>query len=275
MTPSAPVKIDVQAVLAQKLGKKAGMVPRPVVRYLERLVCQDAMNELLEQAYPRRGADFCDFIIEQLGVSLDVRCAERMPADLRVIVASNHPLGGLDGVCMISWLRKHYGVEPRFLVNDILMAVEPLSGCFIPVNKHGIQSRTGVSALDSAMNSDVPVVVYPAGLVSRRGGDGAIADLRWQPSFIHKALKYNRPVVPVHFDGLNSMSFYRFASLRKRVGIKFNIEMVLLPREVFRASGKRFTLTCGRAIPCAELGTRGEAATTAQQIRKMVYSLNR
>ena len=268
-----PIKIDVGGVLAEKLGAKARFVPGFAVRYLERLVCQDELNDLLETAYPRRGADFCEHVVERLGVNLDVRGAGNLPDDPRFIVASNHPLGGLDGICMIAWLSRRYGITPRFVVNDILKAVDPLAECFVPVNKHGAQNRGDVSALDEAFASDAPVVVYPAGLVSRLQPDGRIADLEWHRMFVNKAVEYRRPIVPVHFYGENSASFYRFADRRKKFGIKFNIEMVLLPREVFRAKGKRFTLTCGHPIAWESLGSRGEAMGRAREIRRIVYSL--
>ena len=268
-----PIKIDIGCVLAEKLGRRARLVPGFAVRYLERLVCQNELNDLLDTAYPRRGADFCEHVVERLGVSLDVRGEENLPDNPRIIVASNPPLGGLDGICMIAWLKRRYGVTPRFVVNDLLKAVEPLAECFVPVNKHGAQNRGDVSALDAAFAGDAPVVVYPAGLVSRLQPDGTVADLEWHKMFINKAVEYQRPIVPVHFAGENSASFYRFAQRRKRLGIKFNIEMVLLPREVFRARGKRFTLTCGRPIPWESLGSRSEAGIRAGEIRRTVYSL--
>lgn len=268
-----PIKIDVGSVLAGKLGRKARFVPKFAVRYLERLVCQNELNDLLETAYPRRGAEFCEHVVERLGVSLEVRGEENIPDDPRIIVASNHPLGGLDGICMIAWLSRRYGLTPHFVVNDLLKAVEPLAECFVPVNKHGIQNRRDVSALDEAFAGKAPVVVYPAGLVSRLQPDGSIVDLEWHKMFVNKALEYQRPIVPVYFDGENSASFYRFARRRKNLGIKFNIEMVLLPREVFRARGKHFTLTCGKPIAWESLGARSDAGKRAGEIRRTVYSL--
>lgn len=273
MEQRGPIKIDVAAVLAERLGRKARYVPRFAVRYLERLVCQDDLNDLLDSAYPRRGADFCEHVLDRLGVTLDVRGAENLPADPRIIVASNHPLGGLDGICMIAWLARHYGVTPRFVVNDLLKAVEPLAECFVPVNKHGAQNRGDASALDAAFAGDAPVVVYPAGLVSRMHTDGSIADLEWRKMFVHKAVESHRPIVPVHFGGENSRSFYNFAKRRKSLGIKFNIEMVLLPREVFRARGKKFTLTVGKPIAWESLGDRTDAKRHAADIRSTVYTL--
>lgn len=175
---------------------------------------------------------------------------------------------------MIAWLTRHYGRQARFVVNDLLMAVEPLSDCFIPINKHGAQNRNTTESLERALSSSDPVVIYPAGLVSRLGDDGKIADLKWNKMFINKAISSQRDIVPVYFEGENSPSFYRLARLRKRLGLKFNFEMILLPREVFRSRGKTFRLTCGKPISWRSLRGGNAAVEEAAGIRKDVYQLS-
>lgn len=271
----APIKIDLQKVLASKLGKKARWVPRFLVHAMEKLIHQDELNELLEKNFPRRGPDFCDGVLADLGVALDVMCPQNMPADKRVIIVSNHPLGGLDGMTMISWVSRHYGgSKVHFVVNDLLMVVEPLSDCFVPINKHGAQSRRSAASLDEVLAGNNPVVIYPAGLVSRLGDDGKIADLTWRKTVITKAIESHRDIVPVHFGGQNSPSFYRWARLRKKIGLKFNYEMILLPRELFRCKGAKFILTCGKPIPWQSFKGGKDAAREASHLRNIVYSLS-
>lgn len=276
MLPDRPIKIDVAQVLASKLGKGSRYMLAPVVKLVEKLICQDELNDLLERVFPRRGTEFCEALLDELDVKLDVRGAGRMPLSPRCIVVSNHPLGGLDGISMIAWLSRHYGGEVRFVINDLLMAVEPLRDCFIPFNttgNRGRQSRDAAAELDRILQTDVPVVIYPAGLVSRLGDDGRIADLEWRKMVVHKAIESKRDIVPVHFGGENRRSFYRLARLRKRLGLKFNYEMVLLPREMVRCKGSRFTLTCGEAIPWQTFKGGAEAKAEAARLREIVYSL--
>lgn len=275
MPTNRPIQIDVSQVLARKLGKKARYVPRLLVGAIERLIHQDELNDLLVRNFPRRGAEFCEGVLDTLGVTLKVKEAERLPASPRCIIASNHPLGGLDGMSMIAWLRRHYGRPVHFVVNDLLMAVDPLKECFVPINKHGSQSRGSARLIDEVLAGDDPVVIYPAGLVSRLGRDGRIADLEWRKMVVNKAIESRRDIVPVHFAGENSPSFYRWARRRERLGLKFNFEMVLLPRELFRARGKTFTLTCGEPIPWHSLRGGIDAAAEAARIRNIVYSLSR
>lgn len=273
MTGDKPIRIDIKSVLASRLGSRARLIPGFVVRSLERLICQDELNSLLERNFPLRGADFCYGVLCDLDVSLDVRNAGVLPENPRCIIVSNHPLGGLDGMSMISWFTRHYGRPVHFVVNDILMAVDPLRDCFVPVNKHGRQSRSTTLTLDEILAGDDPVVIYPAGLCSRLGDGGVVADLAWNKMFVSKAIESRRDVVPVHFDGHNSASFYRWARLRERLGIKFNFEMILLPGEVFRSRGKTFTLTCGRPVSWQSLRGGSEASATAARMRQTVYGL--
>ncbi len=186
------MRIDVGAVLAARLGRRP---PRAVTAALERLVCQSRLNAMLEYAWPRRGADFCRAVVEHLGITVRVDGLDRLPASPRIIAVSNHPLGGLDGMILIDIFSRAYGRDVRFVVNDLLGAVEPLSDVFVPVNKHGAQSRDYAAAVEAAFASDAPVLMFPAGLCSRRR-DGRVADLEWQKMFVLKAAATAAPWCP-------------------------------------------------------------------------------
>lgn len=276
MVGGTPVKIDVGRILKSRLGKRARFVPSSVVRWLERTICQDQLNELLEHNFPSAGADFCRGVLTDLGVGISVTGTENLPdrENRRIIIACNHPLGGLDGMAIIDLFSGIYGPDLKFIVNDLLMAIAPLQEVFLPINKHGAQSRVSIDAIDAAMAGDAPIVVFPAGLVSRRGKGGVICDLEWKKMFVNKAIEFHRDILPVHFGGENSGFFYKFAKFRERIGVKFNIEMVYLPREVFRSRGKTFDVTCGKPIPWNVLKGGKDAFWQAQEIKRMVYSLN-
>lgn len=269
-----PLEINVGEVLRQRIPRYWRFIPRRLVHWLERTVCQDELNRLLRDNFPRRDADFCRGVLDDLGVTVNFHNLDNLPPkeQTRVLFVSNHPLGGLDGMALIDFVRTYYGVSPRFVVNDLLNAVEPLSDTFIPVNKHGAQSREAIRRLDDAFASDAPLLMFPAGLVSRRGKKGVVADLEWQKMFVAKARQYGRDIIPLHFYGENSSFFYKFAKFRRRIGLKFNIEMIYLPREVFRSKGKTFDVVVGKPIPHASLDDM-PSARKAQQIRQMVYEL--
>lgn len=272
MNRQSALKIDLESVLRARLGKRMRWMPRPLVAWLERLICQNEMNDILDRIGHLRGAEFCCAALECLDVTYSVSGSERLPSDSRIVIASNHPLGGLDGITLIAWAAGQFGREPLVLVNDLLMAITPLLGVFLPVNKHGAQSREASLAVDRAFESDRPVIVFPAGLCSRRLSDGTVADLRWRPTFVSRALRSDRPIVPVRFSGCNSPSFYRFARMRERSGLRLNIEMALLPREVFRHRSARFELHIGEPVMPPTLALH-RPQEMADSIRAAVYNL--
>ena len=269
------IQINLRQIVRERLGRYSRLVPGFVLRYLEKTVCQDRLNELLRNNFPREGAEFCEGVLADLDVGLTVVGEDKLPspAQRRVVFVSNHPLGGLDGMALIAWATRRYGGKVHFVVNNLLDAVAPLRSVFVPVNKHGSQSRESIRVIDEAFAGEDPVLVFPAGLCSRRGSNGEIADLEWQKMFVNKAVEHHRDVVPLYFSGRNSDFFYNFAKIRKQLGLKFNIDMIYLPSEIFRARGSRFTLVCGDTIGWQELRSGKAAMEQAAEIRSLVYSL--
>ncbi len=272
---TSALRLDIRAVLDNKLGRRSRFVPNFVVRALERMICADRLNELLLHNHGKRGAEFCRGVLADLKVNVHVQGAEKLPdvSHRKVMIVSNHPLGGLDGLALISYFQQRYGGDIYFIVNDMLMAVEPLTDVFVPVNKHGAQNRQTALAIEQVLASDNPVLIFPAGLVSRLGDDGTICDLEWKKMFVNKAVEHQRDVVPVFFSGHNSNFFYKFARWRKRSGLKLNIEMVRLPRELFGHENGTLNIVCGNTLPWQQLKAGAEAASTAAQIKQIVYNL--
>lgn len=268
------MKIDLDAVLQSRAGKYNKFIPRFMVSWLKRVICQDNLNEMLSVNAGKTGGDFCRGVIEHLEVSPVFHGEENLPDTPRVTFVSNHPLGGLDGMILIDYVCRRYpGTEPKFIVNDLLTAIEPLNNVFLPVNKHGAQSRKNSRIIDEAFAGDSPMLVFPAGLCSRRGDNGLVADLKWHKMFVKKSIEHDRIVIPVYFRGENSSFFYNFARLRSLSGLKFNIEMVLLPSEVFKSRGKTFDIFIGKPLSTEAL-KHGSAEEVAGEIRKLVYGLN-
>lgn len=267
------IHIDLWRLLQKRMGRKGRYLPHWAVRPFERLVRQEQMNEMLAKLYPKRGTDFCLALLKELDISLEAVGLDRLPASPRCIFTCNHPLGGLDGVCLLAFLRLHYGVEPKAVVNDMLMAVDPLADNFVPINKFGSQKRANALAVDSALEGDAPILYFPAGLVSRLQPDGSIVDLKWHKSVVNKAIRSGRPIVPLYFDGLNNGIFYRLAYWRKKLGIKVNLELALLPREVFLGRGATYKVLIDKPIYPQELKGGEHAAEEILRVRRRTYDL--
>ena len=274
MNQQEPVQLDIESVIKRKAPVASKKIPGFLYRWVERLICQKRMNYILRKYAADDGVDFAESLLSELDVKIRVAGEENIPAEGRFTFVSNHPLGGLDGVALVAFLGKRYNGRVRFLVNDLLMYVKPLASVFLPINKHGGQAKSASAVINETYESDMQILVFPAGLVSRlqRGG---ICDLEWKKAFVTKTVQYQRDVIPIYFEGRNSTFFYQLERWRKRLGIRFNIGMVWLPREMFKSEHKTFTIHIGEPIPWQTFDASKTPAEWAGFVKERVYSLKR
>lgn len=265
------LKIDIEKVFASKSEKLAKLLPGFIVRYLKRIIHQDEINDFLSRNYQKQGIEFADSVLEELDIKFKVEGLENIDKNGRYLFASNHPLGGPDGIILISIFGKEFS-NIRFLVNDILMNIKNLSDVFIPINKHGGQAKAAAILLESAYQSEATILTFPAGLVSRKQ-KGKIEDLEWKKSFIAKAIKHKRDIVPIHMDGRNSNFFYNLANLRKFFGLKSNLEMLYLPNELFKQRGKTFTVRIGKPVSYKTFDKSLSYDKWAEKMKRESYKL--
>ncbi len=264
--------IDVEKVFASKNPALLRIIPSFVIRYLKRITHQDEINRFLLEKGHLKGIEFGKAILFDLfGAGYQVAGLEKLPATGRFVFASNHPLGGLDGIALLVAVGERFP-NLKFPVNDILMNLKSLDNIFLPINKHGGNSRTAAIAIDKAYQSNDQVLMFPAGLVSRKQ-KGVIKDLQWKNNFVRKAIQHNRDIVPVHISGRNSNFFYTLANIRKRSGIKANIEMLYLPDEMFRQHGENLLIRIGEPVSIKSLREEGTPEEWSQKIRALSYAL--
>lgn len=268
------LKISVREILRTKAPQKK--VPEFLIRYLERIVHQDELNAFLEEKAGIFGIDFVEASVKFIDVKVIVEGLDTLPEG-RFTFVGNHPLGGIDGLATGFEVYKRYPKQGiRFISNDLLTNIENLRPVFIPVNKIGNQSqqRTLPQRLTEAYGSDEQMVIFPAGICSRRV-KGEITELQWQKSFITKSIESNRDVVPVYFEGRNSNFFYNLASLRKLLGIKMNLEMLYLSNEMFKQRGKTFRIKFGKPIPCSTFDSTKTHQEWADYVRKETLAIGK
>ena len=268
-----PIKIDIRKVIMNKAPKYGRFIPGFVYRKLARIIRQNELNKIMSDNAGKHGCDFAEGTLQTLGVKVTVHGMENIPTSGRFVFASNHPLGGLDGIALLATLGKRFDGNVKCIANDLLMAIAPLRNVFLPINKHGAQSRESARAIDAAYASDCQMIMFPAGLCSRRNDKGEIRDLEWQKSFITKSIESQRDIIPVFFDGLNSKFFYKFAEIRRKIGLKLNIEMVRLPAEMVNGAGKTLNIYIGKPISYSSLDNSKTPKEWASEIRNRVYSM--
>ena len=268
-TPSGGF-IDVERILASKSKNALKYTPRFIVAYLKRIVHQDYINKFLEEQKDNIGLDFVRAVLEEFDIKLNVQGLENIDPEKKYIIAANHPIGSMDGVALMDVLGK-VRKDLIFPVNDLLMNLPNLQPLFIPINKHG-SNIENARIIDRAFASNVMMLYFPAGLVSRRK-KGVIEDLEWKKTFIRKSRDYERDIIPTYIEGENSSFFYNLANWRARLGIKINLEMLFLADEMFKQRAKEIKIIFGKPIPHKTFDRSKKDIDWARDVKKQVYIL--
>jgi 1-acyl-sn-glycerol-3-phosphate acyltransferase len=267
-------EINIKNLFHEKNPKLAKWIPGFIYRYLRKITHQDYFNEIIRDFGHLRGHAFSVAMMEYFNITIKVEGEAYLPDDGRYIFASNHPLGGLDGHVIMDLVGKKYGPDKyKFLVNDLLMTLKNLEDVFIPVNKHGRQGAELAEKLEAAFKSDVQILSFPAGLVSRKI-NGQVMDLPWHKNFINKSRQYQRDIIPIHMGGENSKFFYRLYKFRKSLGIKANIEMLYLMDETYKHRNKHLTVKFGKPIPWQTFDKSKRPPEWAKWMKDVVYKID-
>lgn len=266
--------INIEKIIKGKTGKYYKFIPDFIINLFKKLLHEDELNKYLYKNKDKIGIDFATAILLDFGCEINVIGKENLKADGRYIVAANHPLGGLDGMALISEIGKIKG-NVLFPVTDFLLFLPTLEPIFVPINKTGKNAIENQKKLKQAFDSDATILYFPAGLCSRKNKKGEIRDLKWKKTFVTKAKETKRDIIPVYINGKNSNFFYNLARFRRMLNINLNIEQAFLVNEMFKQRGQSIDIHIGKPIKNSylEKSSYGDARI-ANRIEDYVYSLN-
>jgi 1-acyl-sn-glycerol-3-phosphate acyltransferase len=262
--------IDVDKVLAEKAPSLKKWMPKFILNWLKRKLHEEDINSMMIDLKDVYGVEFNNRGLEKLGANILSVNSHFIPQKGGIILAANHPLGGLDGMAFVKAIAE---VRPdiHFVVNDVLKNLKNYGDVFIGINKIKTTSATSLRTIESVLMTEEAIGFFPAGLVSRKQ-NGVIMDLDWKKSFVTQAIDHKRMIVPVFIEGQNSRFFYNFARFRKRIGIKANIEMLFLPDEMFKQRGNTIKVHFSKAFDPTILDKSKTHKGWTDHIKKFIYS---
>lgn len=267
------MQINLSEIIKSKSPHLYKKLPRFVIWMIKKLVHEKDINIVLAKFSHLQGVEFNRATLDYLQIKREVSGLERLDQNAKYIFASNHPLGGLDGLALVEAIDKKFS-GTKVIANDILMNLTPLRDVFLPVNKHGRQTVEYAKLMAEHFEQGRAIIYFPAGLCSRKI-KGEIKDLAWKKNFVQKAIEYKRDIVPTFVDELNSPLFYNVERWRQRLGIKANIGMILLPHELFRRARKKgcVRIIFGKPVTYQELTTTHSIDYWCNEIRHRSYNL--
>ncbi len=271
--PVARETFDVEELLREKRPDLARTLPAPLVRVLDRVTHRARINGAIREMEGLPARAFPAAALRELQVRWRVEGGPIPPPEAKPIFVANHPLGALDGLGMLAWTLDRYPVV-RVPANDVLARIPHLRPFLLPLDRFGGR-RDGVRRLHGLFAGEAAVLVFPAGRTARREA-GEVVDPPWERMAVRMARLHDRPLVPVRIDAANSEHFYGLHRLRQRMGVRWNLEMLLLPDEMFRARGRVIPVRVGPVLGPGELASMGPSdRERAAALHRLCHRLGR
>jgi len=238
--------IDAEKIIRETYPElKIGKDNKLLLKLAKKLIHEDDFNQVIEKNKHLRGFAFLDKLLAYFNFSYQAspNSYNNIPAEGRLLVVANHPIGTLDGLALVKFIRS---VRPdvRIVANQILSHMKPLDSVFLPVDvlSKNAGHKKSYLAMLAALENEEAVIVFPAGEVSRITPKG-VRDGKWKTGFIKLAKKAKCPILPVHIQASNSLLFYGMSTLYKPLGT------AMLVKEMFNKNDQELKFRVGSPIP--------------------------
>lgn len=247
--------IDIQKEIEKKFPKikeKENVLKKSLLKIAKKIVHEDSINQFLSQNSHLKGFDFVDAVLDYFDFDYTVSSndLQNIPSTGKVIIIANHPLGGLDALCLlklVGQIRK----DVKILANDFLVGFEALYSLMIPLdNFKDRQSKESIKKIYEALKNEEAMIIFPAGEVSRATPKG-VKDPAWNKGFLNFAKNSNSAILPIFLDAKNSKTFYTISLINK------TFSTLLLSNEMFNKKSKNINIKIGQIIPSENITPKG------------------
>ena len=211
--------IDIQKEIEKKfpnINKKDNFLKKSLFKVAKKIVHEDSINQFLTQNAHLKGFEFVDAVLDYFDFDYTVSSSDlqNIPTSGKVVIIANHPLGGLDALCLLR-LVSQVRQDIKIIANDFLSGFDALNSLLITIdNFKEKQSKSDIKKIYEALKNEEAIIVFPAGEVSRATPKG-IKDPQWNKGFLNFAQNTNAPILPIFLDAKNSKTFYTISVINK------------------------------------------------------------
>jgi putative hemolysin len=192
--------------------------------------------------------------LKKLNVSYSLHegAIENIPTEGPVVIVSNHPFGGLEGIILLDLLSQVRS-KPKLLANYMLSRVPDVQEHFVFVDPFGQEnSKTkNIGPMREAirfLQGGNVIGVFPSGTVSHfQWRKRVVSDPAWNVDIARIIKTSGATVVPVFFEGQNGILF-QLAGL-----IHPLFRTALIPRELANKRDMNVEVKIGSPIPPEKL----------------------
>lgn len=218
--------------------------------------------------------DFYHEVLRDFHINYEVNKKERaqIPHQGCLVVVANHPFGGIDGVVLADLIT---GIRPDYksLSTYFLAGMKEMRSSMIAVDLFGGKGaqQMNMTAMKAALlwlKQGHCLSVFPSGTVSYFSWrNRQVLDPPWNPNMARLIRKQKAMVLPVFFEGRNSMLFQSLGQLHPLM------RTLLLSHELLNKQGTTVKLRIGQPITASELNSFKDDQALIDYLRLKTYLL--
>ena len=263
---------DVAAVLGLA---KTGFFGRVVGRFMLWLLRLNQINKIYDKSLVSGDeSQFLEALLYHFNIKYHLNLDElkRIPKKGPVILVSNHPLGGVDGIILMHFLQQ-FRPDVKLMANFLLERATPLKKWIIPVNpfdekQSSKSSLGGFRTVLKHLENEGLFAVFPAGEVASKLKKQVPIDPDWNQATMRLVQRADVPVVPIYFHARNSPLFYRLANIH---GL---LRTARLPAELLTQRNRTIDVRVGKAISLNDQKNHEPITDYTAFLRRKLYMLS-
>ncbi len=213
--------------------------------------------------------------LQELGVDyeVDLPTGIEIPKEGPLVVLSNHPFGLLDPVILGDMISR-YRPQVRFMTNYLLEGMEEMRPWIIPVDPFAGEgsTRRNLAPMKEALRflkGGGALAVFPSGEVAHYQLGKGVQESPWSGHVGALARRAGATVVPVYFEGRNSLMFQTAGLLHPK------LRTGLLLRELFHRHEKFIRVHVGHPVVPARFRHFEDDQKLTQYLRLSTILLSR
>lgn len=210
------------------------------IRKMDSLYHQHQMQGLSKEVFAQKLLTLLKLNIQ----GLDALQAA-IPKTGPVVIASNHPFGGIEGV-FLSLAIGEVRPDLKVLANQGLQLFPELTDYFIftnPLSEGDVKNAPSLRASLKHVKQGNALLIFPAGRVSYyRKDKKRVSEHSWNRIIAKLINSAQADYVPVFVSGQNSQWFYNLGRIHER------LRMLRLAHELLNKTGQQVQVSCGQPI---------------------------
>ncbi len=264
--------IDLQQSLKTHYPQLAPKVMKfeKVFKLLDKLLHTEEINAFIQSNQHLTRFAFLDAILKEFdfGYKVSNKNLIKIPAQGKVVIVANHPIGSLDGLAL---MRMIYDIRPdvKIVATPLLSSIEPIKDLFLPIDNisQKVQHKQNIKNINQALEQEQAVIIFPAGEVSRITPKG-VKDGQWKSGFVKLANNNMAPILPVYVDSRNSALFYAASMFYKP------LSTLLLINEMYKQKSNTIEFIIGDPVEPNNWQSLGlKPKQLAKKFRKHLFGL--